>query len=216
MPLDTLVIGVFIGLAIAAPIGPINLIVLRTALSRGLAGGLLAGSGSVLGDGLFASVAAFGVRQIEDFIMAHASLLGAIGGIILIVVGIRTSRAHVDAAALGNGGSGANGGQAAYRKILSTFVLTVTNPATMMGMLAIFGTMGASLQLTTAPARAGMTVVGVMLGSFLWWCFISGMVGLLRSRINGVWLDRINHWSGILIVALGFVFLFDALLPLWK
>jgi hypothetical protein len=42
------------------------------------------------------------------------------------------------------------------------------------------------------------------------------MVGLLRSRINGVWLDRINHWSGILIVALGFVFLFDALLPLWR
>jgi threonine/homoserine/homoserine lactone efflux protein len=216
MPLDTLIIGVFIGLAIAAPIGPINLIVLRTAMSRGLVGGLLAGTGSVLGDGLFASVAAFGVRQIEDFIMAHASALGAIGGIILIIVGIRTSRAHVDAAALANGSSGANGGQAAYRKILSTFMLTVTNPATMMGMLAIFGTMGASLQLTTVPARAGMTVLGVMLGSFLWWCFISGMVGLLRSRINGVWLDRINHWSGILIVALGFVFLFDALLPLWR
>ena len=62
-------------------------------------------------------------------------------------------------------------------------------------------------KLTTAPTRAGMTVAGVMLGSLAWWTFISGMVGFLRTRINGVWLDRINHWAGILIVALGFVFL---------
>ena len=214
MPFDTLIIGVFIGLAIAAPIGPINLIVLRTALSRGLVGGLLAGTGSVLGDGLFAFIAAFGVRQIEDFIMGHASALGAIGGIILIVVGIRTSRAHVDPDALVQA-AGPITGQAAGRKIFQTFILTVTNPATMMGMLAIFGTMGAALQLTTAPARAGMTVAGVMLGSLAWWGFISGMVGFLRTRINGVWLDRINHWAGIMIIALGFVFLLDALMPLW-
>ncbi|MBL8907060.1 MAG: LysE family transporter [Rhizobiales bacterium] len=214
MPFDTLFIGFFIGLAIAAPVGPINLIVLRTALSRGFAGGLFAGLGSVLGDGCFASVAAFGVRQIEEFIMAHATWLGAAGGLILIFVGIRTSRAHVDPDALAEA-AGPSGGQAAGRKILSTFVLTVTNPATMMGMLAIFGTMGAALELATAPARAGMTVLGVMLGSLAWWAFISGMVGFLRTRINGVWLDRINHGAGILIVALGLVFLFDALAPLW-
>lgn len=214
MPLDTLFIGLFIGLAIAAPIGPINLIVLRTALSRGFAGGLFTGLGSVLGDGCFASVAAFGVRQIEDFVMAHSTTLGALGGVILIFVGIRTSRAHVDPDALVQT-AGPITGQAAGRKILSTFFLTITNPATMMGMLAIFGTMGAALKLTTDPARAGLTVAGVMLGSLAWWTFISGMVGFLRTRINGVWLDRINHWAGILIVALGFVFLFDAVMPLW-
>jgi len=214
MPFDTFIIGFFIGLAIAAPIGPINLIVLRTALSRGFAGGLFAGLGSVIGDGIFAAVAAFGVRQIEEFIMAHATLLGAIGGVILIVVGLKTSRAHVDPAALAEA-AGPITGQAASRKVASTFILTVTNPATMMGMLAIFGTMGASLELTTAPARACMTVAGVMLGSLAWWAFLSGLVGFLRTRINGVWLDRINHWAGILIVALGFIFLFDAFVPLW-
>ena len=214
MPFDTLFIGIFIGIAIAAPIGPINLIVLRTALSRGFSGGLFTGLGSVIGDGCFASVAAFGVRQIEDFVIGHATALGAIGGLILIFVGIRTSRAHVDADALAQA-AGPITGQAASRKIFSTFILTVTNPATMMGMLAIFGTMGAALELTTAPARAAMTVAGVMLGSLAWWAFISGMAGFLRSRINGVWLDRINHWAGILIVALGFLFLFDALVPLW-
>jgi threonine/homoserine/homoserine lactone efflux protein len=215
MPIDTLIAGFFIGIAIAAPIGPINLIVLRTALSRGFAGGLFAGLGSVLGDGAFASVAAFGVRQIEEFVMAHATVLGAIGGGLLVIVGLKTSRAHVDPAALAQA-AGPITGQAAGRKILQTFFLTITNPATMMGMLAIFGTMGAALQLTTAPARAGMTVAGVMIGSLGWWAFLSVMVGLLRTRINGVWLDRINHWAGILIVALGFVFLLDAFLPLWS
>lgn len=215
MPIDTFIAGFFIGIAIAAPIGPINLIVLRTALSRGFAGGLFAGLGSVLGDGAFASVAAFGVRQIEEFVMAHATVLGAIGGGLLVIVGLKTSRAHVDPAALAQA-AGPITGQAAGRKVLQTFFLTITNPATMMGMLAIFGTMGAALQLTTAPARAGMTVAGVMIGSLGWWAFLSVMVGLLRTRINGVWLDRINHWAGILIVALGFVFLLDAFLPLWS
>ena len=134
------------------------------------------------------------------------------GGAILIFVGVKTSRAHVDPDAFVQT-AGPITGQAAGRKILQTFFLTATNPATMMGMLAIFGTMGAALELTTAPARAGMTVAGVMLGSLAWWIFLSGLVGFLRTRINGVWLDRINHWAGILIVALGFVFLFDALVP---
>ena len=165
---------------------------------------------------LFASVAAFGVRQIEDFIMGHASVLGAIGGIILIVVGIRTSRAHVDAAALAPGSSGANGGQARLPQNSLDLRADRHRPCHHDGHAGHLRNYGRFLQLTTVPARAGMTVVGVMLGSFLWWCFISGMVGLLRSRINGVWLDRINHWSGILIVAFGFVFLFDALLPLWR
>src|SRR2546423_9971958 len=100
MGAEVILAGVLIGIAIAAPIGPINLIVLRNSLRRGFQAGVLTGFGSVLGDGLFASVAAFGVRQIEEFMETHSVLLGVIGGLILVAAGIKTSRSHVDLQAL--------------------------------------------------------------------------------------------------------------------
>src|SRR3954453_990171 len=95
MGLDVVIVGLLIGVAIAAPIGPINLIVLRNSLRRGFQAGVLTGLGSVMGDGLFASVAAFGVRQIEQFMQTHSVALGVIGGLILVAAGIKTSRSHV-------------------------------------------------------------------------------------------------------------------------
>ena len=97
-------------------------------------------------------------------------------------------------------------GQAAGRKIFQTFILTITNPATMMGMLAIFGTMGAALQLTTAPARAGMTVLGVMLGSLarLWvagasvnWTRFSRHERRRRVSLPPYPFQKEHYWIGL-------------------
>jgi hypothetical protein len=82
-----------------------------------------------------------------------------------------------------------------------------------MGMLAIFGSMSPVLKLASAPYRATTAVAGVALGSLCWWIFISTLMTLLRGRITARWLDRINRWSGVLIAAFGFFFLFNAVGP---
>jgi threonine/homoserine/homoserine lactone efflux protein len=207
--LDVIAFGMAIGLSGAIPLGPVNLIVIRNALKRGVKGGMWAGLGAVAGDGVFAGVAAFGVRSIEEFILAHAFALQLIGGAILVVVGIKTARSHMDAHVL-DPDDIAISGTTAGRKFASTLALTLANPAALAFVLGIYGTMGAVLKLGSAPYRASLSVLGVMAGSLLWWAVLSLIISRLRGRLNAAMLDRINRWSGVAIAAFGFAIIMHA------
>ena len=208
MDLTLIVAGIAIGLSVAAPLGPVNIIVIRAGLRRGMGFGLLAGLGAVLADVIFAAIAAYGVRSIERFVIDYAVPLTIIGGVLLVFIGIRTARKHVSQSEL-EVIEPATASMVA-RKMLTTFTLTATNPGTLFGFLAIFGTMSAVLKLGSAPYRPAVAVIGVAIGGLLWWLFLSFVVDRLKSRLKAATLDRINRWTGILIAAFGFALLMNA------
>jgi threonine/homoserine/homoserine lactone efflux protein len=199
-------LSVAIGMAVAAPIGPINLIVMRTSLDRGFWAGIAAGTGSVAGDGLFATVAAFGIRQVQSLVLAHATALSFVSGVLLVGAGLRLARSHVEVAAVR---------VAVQRDFIhsfaKTFVLTLSNPATLFGMLALFSGLGSALNLAGSPYRPVTALTGVALGSLIWWCIVSGIVAQIRHRLSPAWLDRVDHWAGVAIAASGFLLIFRAL-----
>ena len=201
--------GIAIGLAVAAPLGPVNLFVIHAALRRGIGAAMVAGLGAVLADVIFASIAAFGARSIETFVAASAMPLTLVGGALLVVIGIRTARHRVTLAEL-EAASPASAGLLA-RKFVTTFTLTATNPGTLLGFLAIFGTMSLALRLSESPTRPLLAVLGVAIGGTLWWLFLSYLISRLKVRLTRRTLDRINKWAGVLIAAFGFALLMDAL-----
>lgn len=209
MNADVLALGVLIGLIIAAPVGPVNLIVIRGVLRQGFWGGVLAGSGAVVGDGILAAVAAFGVRSLTHFILDYAFALKLFGGLFLVAFGVRTARLHAPDSSLQPNVLPFSGRRAG-RRAMSTLALTVANPASLLGAIAIFGGLSGFLRLSAGPLRTGLAVAGTMLGSILWWFALSGLVARLKDRLTVAMLDRINRWSGILIAAFGFFILFQA------
>ena len=90
--LGLVVNGVAIGLAVAAPIGPVNLIVIRRTLRYGPVNGFLSGGGAAAGDALFAVIAAFGITQAIDFVIRIETLLQIVGGCFLLGLGLRMRR----------------------------------------------------------------------------------------------------------------------------
>jgi threonine/homoserine/homoserine lactone efflux protein len=202
-------IGSAIGLAAAAPLGPINFMIIRNVLRGGFGGGLAAAMGSVIGDGMLASIAAFGIRAIETFIAEHATLLQTFGGLLMMVVGFRTALAKVDPAALG-GDAEPVSGATALRHTATTLTLTLTNPATLAGMLAMFAGVSPVLKLGGAPDRAAAAVIGVMFGSLAWWLLLAGLTAMLRGRLSAGVLMKINRWSGVLIAGFGIALLLSA------
>lgn len=197
-------IGVAIGLAVAAPLGPVNLLVIRAALTRGMLGGLIAGSGAVLADVLLAAITAYGIRATAHFIGDYAVPLQLVGGLLLVFIGIRTARAHV--ASLNLSGTPE---VSPARTALTTLTLTLVNPGSLMGFLAIFGAMGAVLQLGLSPGRPALAVLGVAIGGSLWWLAVAATANHLKSRLTPATLDRINRWAGVLIAAFGFALLME-------
>jgi threonine/homoserine/homoserine lactone efflux protein len=84
-----------------------------------------------------------------------------------------------------------------WQYFAGTFVLTLSNPATIFSFIAIFGAMAGR----TRVASPATMVLGVLLGSALWWLFLSGVVGRLRERFDATWRRRINLASAAILAA---------------
>ncbi len=202
MDWSLIIIGIAVGLAMSAPLGPVNLIVIRTALCHDLKVAFLAGLGAVFADVVIAGIAAYGIQSISHLILDYAKILQIVGGLVLIVLGIRTARTHFAASDLTNGLHSAKFGL--------TFSLSVTNPGLVLGYLAIFSSLSPHLALGASPFRPAIVLIGIALGGALWWLLLSFLIDRLRSRLGPSTLDRINRWSGILVAAFGFLLLWKA------
>jgi threonine/homoserine/homoserine lactone efflux protein len=201
---ELIVIGMAIGIAVTAPLGPVNLTVIRASLRAGMGGGMAAASGSIAGDAFFATLAAYGVRWIEDWVHLHSEAIQIVGGLFLIFIGIRTAMHHVMDAEL----SLSDLGRGAYlRKALTCFFLTVTNPGALLGFFAIFTGLGGVLNLGSVPYRPLNAIAGVICGTLVWWSFVTYLVTHIKGRVTSYTLVRLNIWAGVAIAVFGFVIL---------
>jgi len=191
--------GMAIGVAVAAPIGPVNLIVIRRTLRHGRLNGLVTGAGAAMGDGVFAGLAAFSLTAAIDFLLSYELWLQAIGGLFLIILGLRTLLSHPH---LADADADKAAGVPAH-VFLTTFALTITNPATMLGFIAIFSGVAGLRSAGQGYGHAATLTGAVIIGSMLWWFGLSQFVSLFRQRMSDHMLEVINRISGGLIIMFG-------------
>ncbi len=198
--------GLLIGLSIAAPVGPIGVLCIRRTLAAGRVYGLVSGLGAATADAFYGSVAGFGLTFLSGFLIEQRFWLKLIGGLFLCYLGIRTFLAQPDAPerAAAAKSSGLTGAYA------STLLLTLTNPTTILSFAAIFAGLGLA-SVSGSYLSSGLLVLGVFLGSALWWFVLSGGVSLFRGKLGTRQLRWINRLSGGIILAFGVL----ALASLW-
>jgi threonine/homoserine/homoserine lactone efflux protein len=188
--------GLLIGLSIAATVGPMSVLCMQRTIHKGQLYGLVSGLGIATADAFYGSIAAFGVALIADFLVSQQLWFRLIGGMFLLYLGSKTLLARPAERAAS---AKANGFVGAY---VSTFLLTLTNPLTILSFAAIFagiGVGGASKSYVSATIVVG----GVFIGSTLWWCILTGGIGLLRGKFTARWLLWINRISGVIISLFG-------------
>ena len=196
--MELLVRGLALGLAIAAPVGPIGVLCIRRTLADGRLIGFVSGLGAATADAFYSAVAAFGLTVVADLLVGQRVWVRLIGGLFLCYLGLRTllRRPVARPAQTAQAAPVAHRGLAgAYG---STLALTLTNPATILTFAAIFA--GVGLAGTAGRAGAALLVLGVFLGSALWWLILSGGVGLLRTRFNARAMRAVNLISGLLLL----------------
>lgn len=214
--------GLVIGVIVAAPVGPVNVLCIQRTLERGFWAGVAAGFGAVLGDGLIAAAAVFGVTAISNLTTDYRTTIQLIGGAILLLFGVRLY--------LATPRTGARGSRwAELRRIAETipdmfrpmmryqiwrilphasvipqsFFLTVTNPGAILGMFAIFGGLGSLTGGLTSYVEALTLVLAVMCGSLLWWIGLSHIISTVRHKLDEDRLQRINQIAGGVLVGFG-------------
>ena len=195
MALTFLLKGLALGFSIAAPVGPIGLLCIRRSVAEGRNVGLATGLGAATADAAYGAVAAFGLTAISTFLQNQKFLLGLSGGIFLCYLGINTFFSKPAENAADARGSGL------FSAYCSTLLLTLTNPMTIFSFIAVFA--GFGLGISSDYIGASALVVGVFVGSALWWLLLSSGAGAFRSRINAKWMQTVNRLSGCLIFAFG-------------
>ena len=196
MAISFLLKGIVIGFSIAAPVGPIGVLCIRRTLSNGWASGLISGLGAVTADAIYGSIAGFGLTLISNFLVSQESWLRLVGGVFLCYLGTKTFLSKASEL------TGAAKKIGLLGDYASTFLLTLTNPLTIISFAAVF----AGLGLGTSPGHylsAGFLVSGVFLGSVLWWFLLSGGIGLFRVNFSLAGLQWVNRFSGVMIAFLG-------------
>lgn len=197
-------VGFVIGILVAAPVGPVNILCIQRSLERGVAGGIVAGLGAVLGDGLIALMTALGVGRITSAIAVYRDVIQLIGGIALAGFGVMLSNTKPRLVAEPPTRVEWSSLRDLAWDIPKTFALTITNPGAVLGLAAIFGGVSSFVEVKST-AQALWLVAAIVLGSLSWWVFLSMAVGRIRHRVNEARLAQINSAAGLLLVLFGLV-----------
>lgn len=195
--MELLVRGLALGFAIAAPVGPIGVLCIRRTLADGRLIGFVSGLGAATADAFYSAVAAFGLTVVANLLVGQHIWVRLIGGLFLCYLGLRIllRRPATQPAQTAPAPVAHRGLAGAY---ISTLALTLTNPATILTFAAIFAGLG--LAGTAGNAGAALLVLGVFLGSALWWLILSGGVALLRARFTARAMRAVNLVSGLLLL----------------
>ncbi len=222
MKLGFLLRGLIIGFSIAAPLGPIGVLCIRRTVAGGFARGITAGLGTAVADGLYGSVAAFGLTAVTAFLVDQQVLFRLVGGAFLCYLGVRIiatrpkDTAEIEGPPEGRG-EGVNGVKGVRRLLnrrlssaneghlggfVATFFLTITNPMTIIAFTAVFAGLGLG-DTSGDYSAAALLVLGVFSGSALWWLVLCTATDLFRKMISPAVMRAVNIVSGVVIAGFG-------------
>lgn len=185
-----LIKSALIGLSIAAPVGPIGLLCIQRTLDHGTRVGLATGLGAAVADALYGAIGALGVTAVIRLLTdAHAAL--ALGGA-LFLLWLAWKAWH---GAEARQAATPKGGIKGWQAFGGTFLLTLSNPATILSFIAVFS----SLAVGMAAVSPAWMIAGVFLGSAAWWFVLVGLVGRMRERLRPAHLRWVRRVSAVLL-----------------
>ena len=196
--MTALVVGFGLGFAVAAQVGPVTLLTVRSVIRGGLGVGLAMACGVALIDAFYAGAGAAGAGaalELEPLRLA----LGVLDALVLAAIGARTLWS---AFRVRLGGETEEEVATPARALRTAVAATASNPLTIVSWAAIFAA-ASTAELASSTGTMALMVGGVLAGSFVWMAALSGVLTLVRRRIGDRGLRVLDAASGTGILAFG-------------
>jgi threonine/homoserine/homoserine lactone efflux protein len=196
--LELLVRGALAGLAISAPVGPVNVLCISRTIAKSRAAGLISGLGAAAADTIYGGIAGFSITFIIAFLLRELFWIRLFGGFLLIGLGVRyyfkKPRPMEERRS-----------QSGHSDFVTAFLLNLTNPTTVLSFLAVLAILG--MGRPRAWWDTLLLVGGMFIGAMMWWVTLAVIAGHFRDRFNDrgmLWMDRI---AGLAIGGFGCIML---------
>ena len=187
--------GLMAGLAIALPVGPVNVLCASRTLRKGRLSGLISGLGAATADALYGAIAGFSITFLIEFLEREEFWIRVVGGLLLVAIGVMYLRTPARAANLRGADS------SSHSDYSSTLLLTLTNPTTVLSFLAVLAGLGMGGHREWWLTF--LLVGGIFCGSMLWWVILVLLVNRFRDRFDQRAMGWMNRIAGLAIGGFG-------------
>ena len=202
----TLVQNILLGLSLAAPIGPVNLEIIKRGLNSGFKQAFLTGLGAMFADTTYLALIFFGLTSFFNFLFIKI-FLGIAGSIILIYLGTVSANEFFSKA-----GETENKPQRLFKTSFVTgYVLAISSPMTIVWWTGVFGALLAAQTHTQTNISAFFSCLSILLGCFLWVFFLAIALHWGKKIINDNILKLISLFAGLFLILFGVYFLYRAI-----
>jgi len=207
--MTSLVIGFGLGFFVAAQLGPISLLAIRSTLRSGVAIGLAIAAGVAIVDTLYAAAGAAGAAgllAIEPLRLAF----GVIGAAVLVLLGAKTLWS---AFRVRQGGESREELATPRAAFVTSLAATASNPLTIASWAAVFAAASTASTAGAAAAGAGtaLLLAGVGLGSLACMSLLAGGVSVARRWVGPRMLRAVDGIAGAGILGFGGLLAFRTL-----
>jgi putative LysE/RhtB family amino acid efflux pump len=204
--MTSLVVGFGLGFFVAAQLGPISLLAIRSTLRNGVAIGLAIAAGVAIVDTLYAAAGAAGAAgllAIEPLRLAF----GVIGAVVLALLGARTLWS---AFRVRQGGESREELATPRAAFVTSLAATASNPLTIASWAAVFAA-ASTAGAAGAGSGAALLLSGVGLGSLTCMSLVAGGVSVARRWVGPRMLRAVDGIAGAGILGFGGLLAFRTL-----
>lgn len=199
MPLELALRGIIVGISLGAPVGPVNVEIVRRGLRTGFASGWMVGVGATSADAIYCMAVIAGLTPLIDQLIVR-TILWTLGTFFLLLLGWSSIKPVL----LKGNMIEADDGTFRRSSFVTGFLIAALNPMGIFFWLSVGGGLVAS-GVDQASDVLGIVaiVLGVIAGLFIWITTLSTLVHGGRRFVS----DRIYRWinfgSGLLLLGFG-------------
>ncbi|MBD8071502.1 LysE family transporter [Bacillus sp. PS06] len=192
---------ILLGLSLAAPIGPVNAAQIDRGIKNGFLHAWLVGVGAVVADGIYMLIVYFGVVQFIDTPMIK-TFLWLFGAFVLIYTGIESLFSAGQIQSRKN----RDQHEHPFRAFLSGFLMSLTNPLTILFWLGIFGSVLAKTASIYEKSELILYSAAIFIGLLVWDVVMATVASSFRKLLTTRLLILISFLSGLSLIGFGIYF----------
>ncbi|GGH73999.1 threonine/homoserine/homoserine lactone efflux protein [Pullulanibacillus pueri] len=195
---------IFLGLSLAAPIGPINAAQLDRGIKYGFLHAWFIGIGATLADAAYMLLVYCGLAHFIEFPIVKI-FLWLFGGFVLIYTGIESViNVKIDASTV------SRSYESLFKSFISGFFMSIFNPLTILFWLGIYGSVLAKTAATVGTQELLLCSATIFIGVLLWDVTMAAFSSTFRRFLNVRVLNIIALISGCSLIGYGLYFGYQA------
>ncbi|MFA9557045.1 LysE family transporter [Evansella sp. AB-rgal1] len=192
---------IFLGLSLAAPIGPVNAAQIDRGIKNGFLHAWLVGLGATVADAIYMFLVFVGVYHLIEIPFIQ-SFLWLFGFFVLVYTGIESlsgaSNISMDETRSKE--------ESHLKSFLAGFFMSLFNPITILFWLGIFGSILAKTVTSFGTTEVILYVTAIFIGITVWDITMASLASTMRKFLTTKLLKIISFLSGLSLIGFGVYF----------